>query len=107
MAADNAWNQGLVLGAAVTDFTAESLLAATGIATIDGNEVGRGSGADVLGHPLDALAWLANHLQQRGLGLAADDLVTTGSLVTSKFPVAGNTVEFTVDGLGSVRLLVG
>jgi 2-keto-4-pentenoate hydratase len=107
LAADNAWNQGIVLGAPVTGLTPESLLAATGIAAIDGEEVGRGTGADVMGHPLDALAWLANHLRGRGLGLAADHLVTTGSLVTSKFPLAGNTVEFCVDGLGSVRLAVG
>lgn len=106
LAADNAWNQGLVLGAPVTTFTPDSLLAATGIASIDGEEVGRGTGADVLGHPLDALAWLAGHLQERGLALAAGHLVTTGSLVTSKFPVAGNTVDFRIDGLGSVRLVV-
>lgn len=106
LAADNAWNQGLVLGAPVSSFTSASLLAATGVAYIDGQEAGRGTGADVMGHPLDALAWLANHLQHRGLPLAAGHLVTTGSLVTSKFPVAGNTVAFHVDSLGVVALHV-
>ncbi|MEO6269103.1 MAG: fumarylacetoacetate hydrolase family protein [Lautropia sp.] len=106
LAADNAWNQGLVLGEPVSDFTPESLQAAAGIASIDGAEVGRGTGADVLGHPLDALAWLANHLQDRGQRLLAGHLVTTGSLVTSKFPQAGSTVDFHVDGLGSVTLRV-
>ena len=106
LAADNAWNQGLVLGAAVTSFTPQSLVAARGVAFIDGVEAGQGTGADVLGHPLDALAWLANHLQHRGLKLAAGHLVTTGSLVTSKFPTAGSTVEFRVDSLGSVMLHV-
>ena len=106
LAADNAWNQGLVLGAPVSSFTPDSLVAAVGTAFIDGQEVGRGTGADVLGHPLDALAWLANHLQQRGLALAAGHLVTTGSLVTSKFPDAGSTVGFDIDSLGSVTLHV-
>jgi 2-oxo-3-hexenedioate decarboxylase/2-keto-4-pentenoate hydratase len=93
-----------VLGAPVAAFTPQGLLAATGVARIDGEEAGRGTGADVMGHPLDALAWLANHVQQRGLDLAAGHLVTTGSLVTSKFPKAGSTVEFHVDGLGKVAL---
>jgi 2-keto-4-pentenoate hydratase len=106
LAADNAWNQGLVLGDPVSSFTPEGLLSAVGIARMDGEEVGRGTGADVLGHPLDALAWLAGHLQERGLALKADHLVTTGSLVTSKFPTAGNTVDFRIDGLGSVALHV-
>ena len=95
-----------MLGEPVTSFSPASLLDAAGVAFIDGEEVGRGTGADVLGHPLEALAWLANHLPARGLALAAGHLVTTGSLVTSKFPVAGNRLEFRVDGLGSVALEV-
>jgi 2-keto-4-pentenoate hydratase len=106
LAADNAWNQGLVLGEPVSGLSAAQLGQVGGVATIDGREVGRGTGADVMGHPLDALAWLANHLQQRGLSLAAGDVVTTGSLVTSKFAEAGNTVGFDIDGLGSVGLHV-
>lgn len=106
LAADNAWNEGLVLGAPVSGLTAEELHDAVGVASIDGVAVGRGTGADVLGHPLDALGWLARHLQGRGLALRAGDLVTTGSLVTSKFPQAGNRVAFEVSGLGSVSLQV-
>ena len=106
LAADNAWNQGLVLGAPVSGLSAEQLAAASGVATIDGREVGRGTGADVMGHPLDALAWLANHLQRRGLALAAGAVVTTGSLVTSKFPRAGERVGFDIDSLGGVSLHV-
>jgi 2-keto-4-pentenoate hydratase len=106
LAADNAWNQGLVLGAPVSGLGAEQLAAASGVATIDGREVGRGTGADVMGHPLDALAWLANHVRQRGLSLSAGALVTTGSLVTSKFPRAGETVGFDIDSLGRVSLHV-
>ena len=106
LAADNAWNEGLVLGAPVDGLTAGDLLAATGVASIDGREVGRGTGADVLGHPLDALGWLAEHLQERNLSLKAGDLVTTGSLVTSKFPAPGTEVSFEVSGIGSVSLQV-
>ncbi|MES2632985.1 MAG: fumarylacetoacetate hydrolase family protein [Pseudomonadota bacterium] len=106
LTADNAWNQGLVLGTrfAATDFAA--LAALQGIATIDGREVGRGTGRDVLGNPADALAWSANHLASRGTALTKGALVTTGSLVRSQFPVSGQQVEFVLSGVGEVRLSV-
>ncbi len=106
LTADNAWNQGLVLGTrfAVSDLA--SLAALEGIARIDGQEVGRGTGRDVLGNPADALAWSANHLASRGTGLTQGALVTTGSLIRSQFPKAGQQVEFIVNGVGNVRLAV-
>ena len=104
--ADNAWNQGLVLGPPVTALDADSLQAMEGIATIDEREVGRGTGRDVLGHPLEALAWLANHLQARAVPMKAGDIVTTGSLVKSQFPQAGNRIAFRLPGFGEVRLAI-
>jgi 2-keto-4-pentenoate hydratase len=38
----------------------------------------RGTGADVLGHPHHALAWLANHLAAAGKGLRAGEIALTG-----------------------------
>ena len=104
--ADNAWNQGLVLGEPVRGLDATSILALEGVAFIDGREVGRGTGRDVLGHPLDALAWLANHLAARGLPMKAGEIVTTGSLVKSQFPVAGHRIAFRLPGLGEVLLRI-
>jgi 2-keto-4-pentenoate hydratase len=66
--------------------------------------VGEGYGRDVLGHPLEALAWLANRLLASGRVLRRGHIVLTGSLVASKFPQPGDSVEFTVAGLGSVAL---
>lgn len=102
--ADNAWNQGLVLGPPVTELDADALQAMEGIAFVDEREIGRGTGRDVLGHPLNALAWLANHLQARGIAMKAGDIVTTGSLVKSQFPQAGNRVVFRLPGFGEVQL---
>ena len=104
--ADNAWNQGLVLGPAVTVLDADALQVMEGIAFVDEREIGRGTGRDVLGHPLNALAWLANHLQARGVALKAGDIVTTGSLVKSQFPRAGNRVAFRLPGFGEVQLAI-
>jgi len=104
--ADNAWNEGAVLGEPVKDWKGIDLAALEGVATINGKKVGSGHGRDVMGHPLDALAWLANHLAGRGLGLWRGDVVITGSLVTSKFPKAGDLIRFEAGALGAVELKV-
>jgi 2-keto-4-pentenoate hydratase len=104
--ADNAWNEGAVLGSPVTDWRAIDLAAIHGVATINGAIVGEGHGRDVMGHPLAALAWVANNLAQRGKHLRAGQFVITGSLVTSKFPKAGDSIGFDLGALGSVQLRV-
>jgi 2-keto-4-pentenoate hydratase len=104
--ADNAWNEGAALGAPVRQWQGVDLAALEGVATINAEKVGTGHGRDVMGHPLDALAWLANNLAARGLGLWRGDVVITGSLVTSKFPKAGDLVRFEAGALGSVELFV-
>lgn len=106
LTADNAWNQGLVLGTRFAIVDLASLAALEGIALIDGREVGRGAGRDVLGNPADALAWSANHLAARGMGLTKGAVVTTGSLIRSQFPVAGQQVKFILSSVGEVRLAV-
>ena len=104
--ADNAWNEGAVLGAAVEDWRGIDLEAIHGVARINGEIVGEGFGRDVMGHPLTALAWVTNNLAKRGKHLRAGQFVITGSLVTSKFPKAGDTLGFELGALGSVQLRV-
>ena len=67
---------------------------------IDGREVGTGKGGDILGHPLNALAWLANALAARGQALTAGEFVLLGSVVETKRVEADDLVEIEVDGLG-------
>ena len=59
-----------------------------------------------MGHPFEALAWVANNLARRGRQLRAGQFVITGSLVTSKFPKAGDTLGFQLGELGAVELKV-
>ena len=103
LAADNAWNAGLVLGPEAVGWKQADLGAMQGVARIDGVEVGRGHGRDILGHPLDALAWLVHHLAGRGITLCEGDVVTTGSMVATQFPRPGARVDFEIDGLGAVH----
>jgi len=106
LVADNAWNEGAVLGAPVRDWKNIDLGALKGVASVNDRAVGEGYGRDVMGHPLDALAWVANNLAGRGVGLWRGDVVITGSLVTSKFPKAGDLVRFGAGALGAVELRV-
>jgi 2-keto-4-pentenoate hydratase len=104
--ADNTWSEGAVLGAPVGDWKGLDLARLRGVATINGDPVGEGVGAAALGHPLDAVAWLANHLAARGRGLVFRDVVITGSVITSKFVRPGDLVRFSVESLGEVELRV-
>jgi 2-keto-4-pentenoate hydratase len=106
LAADNAWNEGAVLGTPVLDWRGIDLAAIRGVASINGKVVGEGRGADAMGNPLAALAWIANHLPGRGRFLRKGDVVITGSLVTSKFPTAGDRLRFEAGALGAIELAV-
>ena len=81
LVADDFFAAGCVLGRPVARSAAPDLLDVVGRAVINGVEDGRGTGADVLGHPHHALAWLANHLAADGKALRAGQIVLTGSLV--------------------------
>ncbi|MEK9719743.1 MAG: hypothetical protein VW257_01550, partial [Quisquiliibacterium sp.] len=106
LVADNAWNQGAVLGERRTDWRALDLAALRGVVQIDDEIVGEGFGRDQMGHPLDAMTWLANNLSQRGIGMRAGQFAILGSLVTSKFPVAGQSLRFSLDGFEPLTLTV-
>ena len=105
LVADNAWNAGVVLG----EFRARwpDLAGVAGTVSVNGGEVlDRGRGSDVLGHPLAAVLWLANHLARRGSALRAGEFVMTGSLVTTKFPAGAGNWRFDVSELGAVELML-
>jgi 2-keto-4-pentenoate hydratase len=105
--ADNAWNEGVVLGSPVGEWQKIDLAAVQGLASVNGKTIGKGSGRDVMGHPLEALAWVANNLAARGLGLWRSDVVITGSLVRSYFARPGDRVRFELEALGAAELEVG
>lgn len=105
LAADNACAHDMVIGEAVASHWRDLDLAQVRTAIhINGKLACSGSGADVLGHPLDALAWLANAHAERGTGLTAGEWITTG-VTGQPTPVArGDDVEARLEGLGSVSV---
>lgn len=102
--ADDFFAAGCVLGAPVPVAQAPDLLAVTGRAILNGAEMARGSGADVLGHPHHALAWLAGHLAGQGRNLRKGDIVLTGSLVQTLWLSPGDAVVMDLSGLGEVSV---
>lgn len=99
--ANNAWNVGCVLGPEVEGWRALDLAAVVGTMAINGVEIGRGRGGDVMkGHPLHALAWVANAVAARGHPLRSGMIVQTGSVVATQWPQLGDTVTVAFAGLG-------
>jgi 2-keto-4-pentenoate hydratase len=103
LVADDFFAAGCVLGGPLARSAAPDLLRVAGRALINGTEAGRGTGADVLGQPHNALAWLANHLAAEGRGLHAGQIVLTGSLVKTIWLNAGDHVAMELEGLGRVE----
>lgn len=102
--ADDFFNAGCVLGPERSDWQALELAAVAGVMRINGRQVGRGQGADVLGDPLAALAWLADLRRAQGRPLRARTFVLLGSVVQTVWLDPGDRVEVDLDGLGSASL---
>jgi 2-keto-4-pentenoate hydratase len=106
--ADDFFDSGCLLGDPVRDWRKLDLASLSGSTFINGVEVGRGTGALVMGHPLEALAWLANARARHGLDpLRAGEFVTLGSIVETKWLNAGDEVRVQIEELGELTLDVG
>jgi 2-oxo-3-hexenedioate decarboxylase/2-keto-4-pentenoate hydratase len=101
LVADDFFNAACVLGTPVEDWRALDLAALRGRMTINGAEVGTGRGGDILGHPLEALAWLANASASRGQYLKTGEFVLLGSVVETRWVEQGDVVEASIEGLGT------
>ncbi len=102
--ADFCFHAGFVLGDPVPDWRDIDLAALTGVTRADGVERVRGLGADVQGHPMASLAWLANQLTTIGRRLEPGDIVLTGSLPLPYWANAGEAIEIEIERLGSVGI---
>jgi 2-keto-4-pentenoate hydratase len=103
--ADNACGHQFVLGAAAPAAWRGMDLAAH---RVTGRVAGRlereGVGANVLGDPRVALAWLINELSRHGVTLAAGQVVTTGTCLVPMEVGPGDQVSADYGVLGRVGL---
>ena len=104
LVAQNAWNGGVILGSPVTGWRGVDLENSVTRCWINDTPGGHGKTGDALGHPFEAVAWLANLLNRRGGLIRRGMFVMTGSSITTKFPAPGDHVRFAIDGLGEVAL---
>ncbi|HTO47151.1 MAG TPA: fumarylacetoacetate hydrolase family protein [Burkholderiales bacterium] len=100
LVADDFFNSGCVLGPLRPFDAARDLAAVRGAMSVNGREVGRGTGTDALGSPLNALAWLASTRD----GLRAGEFVLTGSMVQTHWAARGDLCAVELEGLGAAHV---
>lgn len=71
-----------------------------------GKVLAEAPGTSILGHPLNAVIWLAQDLASRGEALRPGQLVSLGAFGPPVQPVPGGTVTLRYDGLSAVPLSV-
>ena len=105
--ADNASCGVFVLGDRLVDVRDVDLATCGMVLEKNGEIVATGAGAAALGHPANAVAWLANTLGAHGIALEAGEVVLSGSLGIMVPVQAGDNLRVTIGGIGgcSVRFV--
>jgi 2-oxo-3-hexenedioate decarboxylase/2-keto-4-pentenoate hydratase len=101
---DAGWNGGSLLAKPNKDWRKLPIDKLDGSISFDGTVVRTGHSGDVLGHPYNALAWLANKLGEHGKTLKKGMIVSSGSMVACQFVPPGSTATGKIEGLGEVTL---
>jgi len=102
--ADDFFGAGCVLGPARTNWQTLDLAKISATMRVNERVVGYGKGAQVMGHPFQALIWLANTLAKVGQGLKKGEVVLTGSIVETQWVAPGDAITVTVNGLGTAKI---
>lgn len=68
----------------------------------NGQVVSTAAGAAVLGHPANAVVWLANKLAQYNISLQAGEIIMSGSFAAACPVSAGECIQATFDRIGAV-----
>jgi len=105
--ADNASCGVFVLGDRLVDVRDVDLTTCGMVLEKNGEIAATGAGAAAMGHPANAVAWLANTLGAHGIALEAGEVVLSGSLGIMVPVKAGDNLRVTIGGIGgcSVRFV--
>ena len=102
--ADNASSARMIVSEQVVPVEGFDLAQVETVLTRNGEQVGAGTGAAVLGHPAAAVAWLANKLAEFDVALLAGQVVLPGAMCASVTIAPGDTFEATFTVLGTVSV---
>jgi 2-keto-4-pentenoate hydratase len=102
--ADNASSARVVLGNSPKRVDQLDLKLIGMVLEKNGDIVQTGAGGAVLGHPAVAVAWLANAVGQFGVSLGAGEIIMPGALCAAADVSAGDLLQATFAGLGSVSV---
>jgi 2-keto-4-pentenoate hydratase len=102
--ADNASSARVVLGSSPKRVDERDLKLVGMILEKNGEIVQTGAGGAVLGHPAVAVAWLANAVGRFGVSLNAGDIIMPGALCGAVDVGAGDLLQASFDGLGTVSV---
>jgi len=103
--ADQVFHAAGVLGVPAAAWRARDLAAVRGRMWVNGELRGEGRGGDLLGHPLEALAWLAGSGAARAFGgLRAGQVVFLGSVTPPIWLDGPGPVRVEFEGLGAAEL---
>ena len=72
----------------------------------NGEIIDTAAGAAVLGNPAEAVAWLANKLNEHGITLRKGEFIISGSLTRAVSVDSGSFFRATFDRLGSVSVYI-
>ena len=103
---DRCWCNGIVLGSHVSTLKALDIGNLATEVIVNGEINDQGNTRDALGHPLNSVAFVANHLAAHGKQLKAGEVVMTGSALRTQFPKSGDEITYHVLGLGEVSVRV-
>lgn len=98
--ADNANGGAFVLGSGARRLDGLDLRRMTMGMSKNGAEIISGTGENVYGSPLHALAWLAGRLVQDEMPLKAGDVIMTGTYFAMQAAAPGDRFEIFAEGLG-------
>lgn len=104
--ADNASTSRVVFGTTLKSPDQFELDLIPAILSINGEIKESGAGSDVLGHPANAIAMLANMLAKEGGKIRNGDVILSGALTSAVLLERGDVVQGKFDGLGEVSFIV-